>query len=369
MSAPRKIIHVDMDAFYASIEQRDDPELAGRPVAVGGSASGRGVVMAASYEARPAGVHSAMPSAHAKRLCPDLVFVRPRMETYKEEGYRIREIFHAYTDLVEPLSLDEAYLDVSAPKKGPPSATLLAQRIRDEIHATTGLTASAGAGTSKFVAKAASDWDKPDGLTVVPPATSLQFIGALPVEAFPGVGEVTAKKMHRLGLRTGRHLQQQDEAFLVEHFGKRGRFFYRLAQDDDDRAVRPNRTRKSVGAERTFSSDLTTRPAMTAALAPIAERVARRLQRAGARGRTVTLKVKFTDFQVRTWRVTAPRSIANADELLAIGRHIVCERAQLSSPVRLLGLSVRNLYFEDEVLGYQLPLPFAGSDLPMPAVQ
>jgi DNA polymerase-4 len=360
----RKIIHVDMDAFYASIEQRDHPEWAGRPIAVGGS-SERGVVMTASYEARPYGVRSAMPAVQAKRLCPDLLFVSPRMDVYKTEGYRIRDIFHTYTDLVEPLSLDEAYLDVTEPKHGPPSATLLATRILDDIRETTGLSASAGAASSKFVAKAASDWDKPEGLTVVPPGEALAFIAALPIEAFPGVGNVTAEAMHRLGIRTGADLQRYDRDHLVDHFGKRGRFFYRLAQADDNRPVRTDRTRKSVGAERTFSENLTDMPDMVEAVEGLAERVARRLKRAGARGRTVTLKLKFADFEVRTWSETRPRSLACPDDIVRVATYLLRRRARTRRPVRLLGISVHKLQFQDDGAGYQLRLPFDRRHYPL----
>jgi DNA polymerase-4 len=367
MGTARKILHVDMDAFYAAIEQRDRPELAGRPIAVGGS-SERGVVMTASYEARPAGIHSAMPSVQAKRLCPELVFVRPRMEAYKEEGYRIRTIFHRYTDLVEPVSLDEAFLDVTEPKQGPPSATLLARAIRDEIQQTTGLTASAGAAASKFVAKVASDWDKPDGLTVVPPDREVAFIARLPIEHFPGVGTVTAEKMHGLGIRTGKDLQNMTEDQLSSYFGKRGRFFYRLARGRDKRPVSPDRTRKSVGAERTYSSNLTDHEDMISALDSLAERVSRRLDRAGARGRTITLKVKFANFQVRTWSKTVPRSLAAADELAHVAAYLLRERAHPERPVRLLGIAAQKLQFEKDVIGYQLPLPFESSRTPAPVL-
>jgi DNA polymerase-4 len=252
----RRIIHVDMDAFYAQIEQRDFPErYAGKPIAVGGTPP-RGVVQTASYEARPYGVHSAQPAVEADRKCPDLIFVSPRMEVYQEESAAIRQILRRYTDLVEPLSLDEAYLDVTDPKQGPPSGTLIARRIRDDIRRETGLTASAGVGPSKFVAKVASDRDKPDGLTVVTPAERKTFIAELPVEDFHGIGPVTAEKMRSVGIESGRDLQERSERELRNRFGKRGAHFKTLAMGEDDRPVKPDRERKSVGAERTFAEDL-----------------------------------------------------------------------------------------------------------------
>jgi len=362
----RKIVHIDMDAFYASIEQRDHPELAGRPIAVGGS-SERGVVMTASYEARSYGVRSAMPSVQAKRLCPDLHFVKPRMGVYKEECYRIRDIFETYTDLVEPLSLDEAYLDLTNANVDPPSATILAERIRSDIEDATGLTASAGVAASKFLAKMASDWNKPDGLFVIPPRDALSFIADLPIEKFHGVGSVTAEKMHALGIQSGRDLQQSDPNELAKHLGKRGRFFYQLAQAQDDRPVRTDRTRKSVGAERTFSENLCTVQQMVDGVETLAERVARRLKRAGARGRTVTLKLKYADFEVRTWSHTRPRSVARRDDIARIATHLLRERAITKRPVRLLGVTVHKLLFLEDGQGYQLPLPFDGQYTVRPA--
>jgi len=282
----RRIVHVDMDAFYAAIEQRDFPEkYAGEPIAVGGRPP-RGVVQTASYEARPYGVHSAQAAVEADRKCPDLIFVSPRMNVYKEESQSIRKILYSYTDLVEPLSLDEAYLDVTDPKKGPCSGTLIARRIRREILEKTGLTASAGVGPSKFVAKVASDRDKPNGLTVVPPEEQMAFIAELPIEDFHGIGPVTAEKMKEIGIQTGRDLQKRPERELRKRFGKRGTHFKKLAMGEDDRPVKPDRERKSVGAERTFREDISDPEEMLRRLRTIADKVERRLKGAGPEGGT-----------------------------------------------------------------------------------
>ncbi|WP_442978392.1 DNA polymerase IV [Salinibacter sp.] len=356
--APRRIVHVDMDAFYASIEQRDFPEqYAGEPIAVGGTPP-RGVVQTASYEARPYGVHSAQPAVEAERKCPDLIFVSPRMDVYGEESEHIREILHRYTDLVEPLSLDEAYLDVTEPKKGPPSGTLLAKRIRQEIHEETGLTASAGVGSSKFVAKVASDRDKPDGLTVIEPEEQLDFISHLAVEEFHGIGPVTTEKMQDLGIETGADLQDADERTLVHHFGKRGRHFKKLAVGEDDRPVRPDRERKSVGAERTFSDDLSDPKAMLHRLRPIAERVSQRLQEADQRGRTVTLKLKSHDHEVSTRQTTLERPVRSEDELMTLVERLLDRPHPPEEPVRLLGISVSSLTEERGRDGRQLEMDF-----------
>ncbi|MDX1740139.1 MAG: DNA polymerase IV [Rhodothermales bacterium] len=340
-SAVRKIIHVDMDAFYASVEQRDDPALRGRPVAVGGRR--RGVVMAASYEARKFGVRSAMPSATAQRRCPDIVFVRPRMEVYGLISRQIREIFRSYSDLVEPLSLDEAYLDVTQPTQGPASGTLLARQIKRDILEATGLTASAGVSFNKFLAKVASGLDKPDGLTVIRPEEAAEFIAALPIDRFFGVGRVTAERMKKLGIKTGADLQALDEAELVRRFGKVGRHFFRIVRGLDDRPVSPNRRRKSVGAERTFLEDISDVDEMETKLEEIAESVARRLERVGARGRTVTLKIKYHDFIVRTRSRTLPAEIGSSAEIAAVGRQLLHAPIPPDRSVRLLGLTVSNL--------------------------
>ena len=357
---PRRIVHVDMDAFYAQVEQRDFPDrYAGEPIAVGGTPP-RGVVQTASYEARPYGVHSAQPAVEAERKCPDLIFVPPRMDVYQEESHTIRQILRQYTDLVEPLSLDEAYLDVTDPKHGPPSGTLLARRIRREIREETGLTASAGVGPSKFVAKVASDQNKPDGLTVVPPAEQRAFIASLPIEAVHGIGPVTAETMHDVGIATGADLQETPERELRRHFGKRGAHFKTLAMGRDARPVQPNRERKSVGAERTFKENLHAPDAMMDRLRPIAERVADRLRSAKRRGRTVTLKVKDHHHDITSRQRTLHRAVGTKDDLLRLAKQLLYTPHPPPEPVRLLGLSVSSLTDRNRE-GAQLSLPFTSS--------
>jgi DNA polymerase-4 len=314
----RKIIHIDMDAFYASVEQRDNPELRGKPVAVGGSRE-RGVVAAASYEARQFGVHSAMPSITAKRKCPDLIFVKPRFDAYKAVSLQIREIFAAYTPIIEPLSLDEAYLDVTENLKGISLATQIAEEFRGRIRAETELTASAGVSYNKFLAKLASDHRKPDGLFVITPNTGPSFVETLPVRKFHGIGPATARKMAQLGIQTGLDLKGQTEAFLQHHFGKAGSYYYWAARGVDERPVRADRARKSVGAENTFPVDLFTYEAARDALRGIVDKVWRYCEGAGIRGRTVTLKVKFANFQIITRSRTGQTQIRTRGELEQLG--------------------------------------------------
>jgi len=353
----RRIVHVDLDAFYASVEQRDFPDrYAGEPIAVGGNPP-KGVVKAASYEARPYGVHSAQPAIEADRQCPDLIFVPPRMEVYQEESRRIRKILRRYTDLIEPLSLDEAYLDVTAPKKGPPSGTLIAKRIREEIYEETGLTASAGVGPSKFVAKVASDQDKPDGLTVVRPEEQIGFIAGLPIGDFHGIGPVTEEKMQEMGIETGADLQETSEKTLRRRFGKRGGHFKRLAMGEDDRPVKPDRERKSVGAERTFSDDISGPEEMLSRLEPIAGRVSGRLESAGRKGRTITLKLKSHDHEVSTRQTTLRRAVRSEPALMRLAKRLLQRPHPPEEPVRLLGLSVSSLTGGEEG-GEQLELEF-----------
>lgn len=355
---PRRIIHVDMDAFYAQVEQRDFPEkYAGEPIAVGGTPP-RGVVQTASYEARPYGVHSAQPAAEAERKCPDLIFVSPRMEVYKDESKIIHQILRQYTDLIEPLSLDEAYLDVTEPKQGPPSGTLLAERIRKEIRDETGLTASAGVGPSKFIAKVASDQDKPDGLTVIRPDEQLSFIADLPIEAFHGIGPVTAAKMREIGIECGTDLQNVPEHTLRRHFGKRGQHFKTLAMGRDERPVQPNRTRKSVGAEKTVREDLSDPEEMLSLLEGIAERVAGRLRRAGRRGKTVTLKMKSHRHEISTRQTTLEQPVREKAELLTLAQRLLHRPRPPEEPVRLLGITVSSLTGAETESGEQLELPF-----------
>ncbi len=353
----RRIVHVDMDAFYAQIEQRDFPEkYAGEPIAVGGDPP-RGVVQTASYEARPYGVHSAQPAVEADRKCPGLIFVSPRMEVYQEESKAIRKILRRYTDLVEPLSLDEAYLDVTEPKQGPPSGTLIARRIREEIYEETGLTASAGVGPGKFVAKIASDKDKPDGLTVVEPEEQMEFIAGLPIGDFHGIGPVTEEKMQKMGIETGADLQRISEKMLRRHFGKRGAHFKKLAMGEDDRPVQPDQERKSVGAERTFSDDISGPEEMLSRLEPIAERVSGRLESAGRKGRTVTLKLKSHEHETRTRQTTLRRAVRSKEKLMRLAERLLRRPHPPEEPVRLLGLSVSSLTGREEG-GAQLEFDF-----------
>ncbi len=337
----RKIIHVDMDAFYASVEQRDDPALRGRPVAVGGGGP-RGVVMAASYEARRYGVRSALPSVTARRLCPELIFVGPRFDAYQAVSREIHAIFESYTDLVEPLSLDEAYLDVTEPKRGPASATAIARAIKREIRAATGLTASAGVSFNKFLAKVASDMDKPDGLTVIRPEDAEAFIAGLPIERFFGVGPVTARKMKEAAIHNGADLRARSEAELVSRFGKVGRHYFKIARGEDEREVSPDRPYKSIGAEETFAADLSSPEAMLEALRPIAEQVAERMAAADLFGRTVTLKIKYHDFTVHTRQHTLADPVHSAEELMQLARWLLYTPEPPHRPVRLLGLTASN---------------------------
>ncbi len=343
---PRKIIHIDMDAFYASVEQRDNPELRGKPVAVGGSRE-RGVVAAASYEARKFGVHSAMPSVTAKRKCPDLIFVRPRFDAYKAISEQIRQIFAEYTPIIEPLSLDEAYLDVTQNLKGVGSATRIAQEIRARVRAETELTASAGVSYNKFLAKLASDHRKPDGLFVITPEMGPGFVETLPVRQFHGVGPATAKKMKQLGIETGLDLRAQALAFLQQHFGKMGAYYYWAAWAIDERPVRADRIRKSVGAENTFPADLLTHDAAKDALGEIIAKVWEYCERSCIRGRTVTLKVKFANFRQITRSRTGQTQIATRGELAVIGEALLEPVFPVTKGVRLLGLSLSSLAADD----------------------
>lgn len=344
MEAKRKIIHIDMDAFYASVEQLDNPELREKPVAVGGS-SQRGVVSAASYEARKFGVKSAMSSVIAKRNCPELIFVKPRFERYREISQQIREIFHEYTDLVEPLSLDEAYLDVTENKKGNPSATLIAREIRDKIKEKTGLNASAGISINKFIAKVASDINKPNGQKTVPPEEVLSFLEELDIRKFYGVGKVTAEKMYRLGIFSGKDLKEKTEDYLTEHFGKSGAHFYNVVRGIHRSEVKPHRIRKSLGAERTFSENISSEIFMLEKLENIAEEIERRLQKSQVAGKTVTLKIKYSDFTLQTRSRTINYFIAKKELILDIAKELLYQE-KMKDSVRLLGISLSNLNTE-----------------------
>ncbi|PLK27963.1 DNA polymerase IV [Novosphingobium sp. TH158] len=338
----RKIIHVDMDAFYASVEQRDDPALRGRPVAVGGDGL-RGVVAAASYEARRFGVRSAMASAKARRLCAELVFVRPRFAVYREVSRQIRAIFREYTPHVEPLSLDEAYLDVTEDLKGIGSATRIAELIRARIKAETGLTASAGVSYNKFLAKIASDQNKPDGLCLIRPGEGARFVAQLPVRRFHGIGPKGAEKMERLGIHTGADIAAKDLHFLRQHFGSQAEYLYRVARGIDLRRVSADRPRKSVGAERTYDHDISTGPAMHEALDRIVAIVWGDIERLGAKGRTITLKLRYSDFTLKTHARSLAQVVNGRAEFAAIGHALLDELLPLPQPVRLLGLTLSSL--------------------------
>lgn len=339
----RKIIHIDMDAFYASIEQRDHPQYRGKPIAVGGSPEGRGgVVATASYEARKFGVRSAMPSKKAQQLCADLIFVRPRFDVYKEVSRKIREIFQRYTDLIEPLSLDEAYLDVTEDKQNIGSAIEIAKLIRQAIRDELQLTASAGVSVNKFVAKIASDMNKPDGLTFIGPSRIERFMERLPVEKFHGVGKVTAEKMKKMGLHTGADLKKLTVAELIKHFGKTGRFFYKIVRGIDDREVQPNRETKSVGAEDTFPYDLIALEEMHDQIERIAGILHGRLERYGLKGRTVTLKIKYHDFRIVTRSQSFAQPVGDLETIIATSKQLLEATDPVDSKIRLLGISLSN---------------------------
>ncbi|TXD93510.1 MULTISPECIES: DNA polymerase IV [Gillisia] len=337
----RKIIHIDMDAFYASVEQLDDPDLRNKPVAVGGS-SERGVVSAASYEARKFGVKSAMSSVIAKRNCPELIFVKPRFERYKEVSSQIREIFLEYTDLVEPLSLDEAYLDVTENKKGIPSASMIAKEIREKIKEKTGLNASAGISINKFIAKVASDINKPNGQKTVNPEEVEAFLEQLQIRKFYGVGKVTAEKMYLLGIFKGIQLKEKSEEFLTENFGKSGRYYYNVVRGIHTSEVKTDRIRKSLGAERTFNENIASEIFMMERLENIAEEIERRLKKSKVAGKTVTLKIKYSDFTLQTRSKTLPYYIGSKAVILDTAKELLFQE-KMKNSVRLLGITLSNL--------------------------
>ncbi|ARM15816.1 MULTISPECIES: DNA polymerase IV [Rhizobium] len=356
-SSVRKIVHIDMDAFYASVEQRDNPELRGKPIAVGGSAA-RGVVAAASYEARKFGVHSAMPSVTAKRKCPELIFVAPRFDVYKAVSQQIREIFAEYTAVIEPLSLDEAYLDVTHNLKGMEIATEIALEIRAKIKQATGLNASAGISYNKFLAKMASDLNKPNGQAVITPKNGPTFVEALPVKKFHGVGPATADKMHRLGIDTGADLKGKTLEFLVEHFGKSGPYFHGIARGIDERQVKPNRVRKSVGAEDTFSHDLHAYEPARQGLQPLIEKVWGYCEANGIGAKTVTLKVKYADFNQITRSKTVPNLLRGITELEEIISLMLAPIFPPRQGIRLLGITLSSLERRASGTEPQLQLAF-----------
>jgi len=341
--SPRKIIHIDMDAFYASIEQRDNPQYRGKPIVVGGSPDGRGgVVATASYEARKFGIRSAMSSKKALQLCAEVIFIRPRFDVYRRVSSEIREIFHRYTDLIEPLSLDEAFLDVTEDKQQIGSAIEIASRIRQNIKDELQLTASAGVSVNKFVAKIASDMDKPDGLTFVGPSRVEAFMEELAVEKFFGVGKVTAEKMKKMGWHTGADLKKLSERDLIRHFGKPGRFFYRIVRGIDDREVQPDRERKSVGAEDTFPYDLTSLEEMNEELDKIAIVLHNRMNQSGLMGRTITLKIKYHDFRLATRSQSLTLTVNDSATLARMAKQLLANSDPEDKKIRLLGISVSN---------------------------
>ncbi|OXB01150.1 DNA polymerase IV [Flavobacterium oncorhynchi] len=342
----RKIIHIDMDAFYASVEQMDNPMLRGKPVAVGGSEN-RGVVSAASYEARKYGVRSAISGVLAKKYCPEIIFVRPRFDRYKEISSKIHKIFHEYTDLVEPLSLDEAYLDVTQNKKGNPSASLLAQEIRFRILNEVGLTASAGISVNKFVAKIASDINKPNGQKTVNPDEILAFLEDLPIRKFYGVGKVTTEKMYHLGIFTGLDLKSKSLEFLEKHFGKSGAFYYNVVRGIHNSEVKAHRITKSVAAEHTFDVNLSSEIFMLEQLDKIASSLERRLKKHNISGKTVTLKIKYSDFTQQTRSKTMPYFISDKSLIIEIVEELLYQE-KMKDSVRLLGISLNNLNTEEK---------------------
>ena len=345
----RKIIHIDMDAFYASVEQRDDPALRGKPVAVGGTRE-RGVVAAASYEARKYGVRSAMASAVARRQCPDLIFVRPRFDVYRDVSRQIQAIFADYTDLIEPLSLDEAYLDVTENHQGIATATDVARAIRARIKEETGLTASAGVSYNKFIAKIASDHNKPDGLCVVRPEQGLAFISRLAVSRFHGVGPVTATRMEKLGIHSGADLRRCSREFLSQQFGKSGDYFYLAARAIDHRPVRSDRVRKSIGSESTFFHDLFSHEDLAAALTESSETVARHAERTGKAGRTISIKLRYADFRTLTRARTLPVPVSDAARITEVALALLAPLEPVALGVRLLGVTLSSLGEGEEEL-------------------
>ena len=355
----RKIIHIDMDAYYASVEQRDNPQLRGKPIVVGGRPDSRGVVATCSYEARQFGIHSAMSCARAYQLCPNVIFVRPRFDVYVQVSQQIRNIFLSYTDLVEPLSLDEAYLDVTVNKQSIQSATWIAQRIRQEIRQETGLTASAGVSYNKFLAKIASDVNKPDGLTVVTPEQAEQFIADLPIRHFHGVGRVTEKKMLALGIHSGLDLYLHTLEELQHYFGKAGQYYYGIARGVDPRPVKPNRIRKSIGKETTLDEDIADVSQMLTIIGNLADKVAAVLVQKQTSGLTLTLKVKYADFQIVTRSISGETPIETAAEILSLAEKMLKKTDAGNRAVRLLGVTISHLTTEipvNEPLQMELPL-------------
>jgi DNA polymerase-4 len=354
----RKIIHVDMDAFYASVEQRDFPKYRGKPLVVGGSPDGRGVVAAASYEVRKFGVHSAMPASKARRLCPQALFVKPRFDVYRKISEQIRAIFFEFTDLVEPLSLDEAYLDVTENRFNLPSATLLARKVRKRIRARTQLTASAGVSYNKFLAKIASDLDKPDGLAVITPDKAESFLEKLEIRDFHGIGAATEAKMKSLGIQTGKDLKEWSEIDLIEKYGKTGRHYYRIVRGIDPREVKSHRLRKSYGKEQTFREDIDDMQWILNFLKEMAKKIASGMQRKNLSGKTVTLKVRYDDFETITRSTSYSYHINDADAITESAKRLLMQTEAGERQVRLLGITLSNLNKSKKGLFKQLEIPF-----------
>lgn len=358
MQEARKIIHIDMDAYYASVEQLDSPSLRGKPVVVGGKPSTRGVVAACSYEARKFGIHSAMPCSKAYKLCPQAVFIKPRMYRYKEISEKIMDIFKQYTDLVEPLSLDEAFLDVTSNKKNIQSATHVAESIKKQIFDETGLTASAGVSFNKFLAKVASDLNKPNGTSVIPPDEAYDFLSRLPIGSFFGVGKVTEKKMISLGIIHGESLRSFSKSELVHHFGKAGVFFYNIVRGIDNRPVSPTRNRKSIGAETTLHQDTKDMQVAQHILEHLSVKVSQTLQKKGCGGATLTLKIRYHDFTTITRSMTVSPPIYSSREILDLLPKLLAKTEVGVRSVRLFGLSISKLTTSEELVPRQLLLPF-----------
>lgn len=356
----RKIVHIDMDAFYASVEQKDNPQFRNRPLVVGGRPESRGVVAACSYEARKFGIHSAMPCSKASRLCNHLIFTRPRLDRYREVSRQVMTIFQSYTTIIEPLSLDEAFLDVTENLVGESSATIIANSIRSEIFSQLGLTSSAGVSFNKFLAKVASDVNKPNGTTVIPPDKAIQFIDSLPIGKFFGVGKVTEKKMQKLGIRVGGDLRKFDEEALTFHFGKSGSFLYNIVRGVDNRPVEPKRERKSIGSETTLSKDTSDLLEINAILSSIAEKVGSALNRKESGGYTLTLKIRYHDFVTISRSYTSKTPFYTSGDILNVLPRLLAASNAGEKKVRLLGLSVSKLTGTDAG-PIQLPLPFTAS--------
>ncbi|MEX2573797.1 MAG: DNA polymerase IV [Balneolaceae bacterium] len=356
----KKILHIDMDAFFASVEQRDFPEFRGKPVVVGGNPRGRGVVAAASYEARKYGIHSAMPAAQAVRLCPHVIFLTPRFDVYRLISLQIREILYEYTPLVEPLSLDEAYLDITGTRQSTLPAPLIAREIKKRIKQETGLTASAGVAPNKFLAKIASDMDKPDGLFVIPPEKALLFLEELKIEKFHGVGKATKRKMESLGIENGKDLRDRDVVELVKKFGKAGYHYYRIVRGLDNREVKPDRIRKSIGKEQTFTEDMSDPEEIRTFLTELADKVASSLRRHDAAGKTVTLKARYKNFETVTRSATMKHFVQDPGEIARIATGLLDQTEAGKRKVRLLGITLSSLNLDEFRLGEQLEISFSG---------